>query len=69
MALEKGERTLDLFKDLQLSLLSGQWSKDQLQRLLEAIHQQEGATEEVALRPILEEISLRARVALAKYRS
>ncbi|MDR0662059.1 MAG: flagellar assembly protein FliX [Holosporales bacterium] len=68
-ALEKGEQTLDLLKNLQLSLLSGQWSRDQLQRLLEAVHQQGDSTKDAALRSILEEISLRAQVELAKYRS
>jgi hypothetical protein len=67
-AFEKGELTLHLLQELQLSLLGGNFTKGQLEHLLKVVNQQEVRTEDPTLQGILEEITLRAKVELAKYR-
>ncbi|MDR1910466.1 MAG: flagellar assembly protein FliX [Holosporales bacterium] len=69
-AFTKGKLTLRLLHGLQLSLLEGKLTRAQLQHLIAAVDQQEAlAVKDSALRDILEDITLRARIELAKYDS
>jgi hypothetical protein len=68
-AFKNGELTLHLLQELQLSLLEGKLTRAQLQHLLAAVNQQKAPVKDPALYDLLEDITLRAKIELAKYDS
>ena len=65
-ALRRAGRILDVLDDVKVSLLTGEMSAGQLDRLRIAIRDEREATEDTRLEGVLDEIETRAAVELAK---
>ncbi|MDZ4369186.1 MAG: flagellar assembly protein FliX [Afipia sp.] len=66
-AVARAEELLDILDEIKLALLMGQVPKSKLSRLLSVVERQLGGIADPALREILDQIELRARVELAKF--
>ncbi len=65
-AVRRAGRILDVLDDVKVSLLTGEMSADQLDRLRIAIRDERESTEDSRLEGVLDEIETRAAVELAK---
>lgn len=65
-AVRRAGRILDVLDDVKVSLLSGEMSADQLDRLRIALRDEREGTEDTKLEGVLDEIETRAAVELAK---
>lgn len=65
-AIRRAGRILDVLDEVKLALLDGAVSPEALERLLTAVRQERGETDDPGLRSVLEEIETRAAVELAK---
>jgi hypothetical protein len=65
-AVKRASRILDVLDDVKVALLDGALSPNSLSRLMEAIREERGDTEDPRLEDVLDQIELRAAVELAK---
>lgn len=65
-AVNRASRILDVLDDVKVALLDGQVSPGALTRLMDAIREERGDTEDPRLEGVLDQIELRAAVEMAK---
>ena len=65
-AVRRAGRILDVLDEIKISLLEGELSASDLDRLRRAIRDERDATEDPGLEAVLDEIELRAAVEMAK---
>lgn len=65
-AVNRASRILDVLDDVKVALLDGEATPDALDRLMAAVLEERGETEDPKLEGVLDEIEMRAAVEMAK---